>query len=126
MRRWIAAVLVALPLVGSAEFWTGNTLKRHLDTDAAITARGNRGSMDEAFDAGGAFGFVIGVHDVWVGVSVCTPTGVTAGQLLEIVRLYLRAVPHRLHENAEVLVKEALVRAFPCPQRPQSNPSRSL
>ena len=126
MKLIIAAALMLLSTSAQPEFWSGNQLKQHLDTDAAITARGNRGSMDEAFDAGGAFGFVIGVHDVWVGVSVCTPTGVTAGQLLEIVRLYLRAVPHRLHENAEVLVKEALVRAFPCPQRQQNNPSRSL
>lgn len=117
MRRTIAAVCLCVPMLASAEFYTGNTLKQYMDEDAAISARGNRGTPDQAHSAGVALGFIIGVHDVYRGRSICTQSGVTAGQLMDIVRAYFRAIPHRLHENAEVLVEEALTRIFPCQQR---------
>lgn len=125
MKLIIAAALMLLSTSAQPEFWSGNQLKQHLDTDAAITARGNRGTLDNAYDAGASLGFIIGVHDALYSVTICSPQGATAGQLVDIVRLYLRAVPHRLHENADRLVREALERVFPCPQQRQS-PSSSL
>lgn len=125
MRRAVAAFVLVVPLIGHAEFYSGNTLNRYLQTDAAMTARGDRGTTSEGHEAGVALGFIVGVHDVFKDVSICTPTGVTPGQLMEIVRAYFRAVPHRLHETAEKLVGEALSRSFPCAQR-QQTPSRNL
>jgi hypothetical protein len=124
-RMSLTIALALLPLASSAEFYSGNDLARLLATDAALTARGNRGTTTEGHESGIAMGFVVGVHDVYRDVTVCSPPGVTVGQVLEIVRMYFRAIPHRLHETAEKLVSEALAKAFPCEQR-KPPASRSL
>jgi hypothetical protein len=125
-----AALLIALSLAGPvhAEFYSGNSLARLLAIDTQITLRGGTGTREEAFDAGLGVGFIVGVADVYTRNTICPPQAVTVGQMVEIVKLYFRAIPHRLHEFAEPLVEEALRKAFPCQQRQQSAPGtqRSL
>jgi hypothetical protein len=47
----------------------------------------------------------------------CPPTGVTIGQMKEVVTKYLRDNPAKLHLNMNRLVLNALREAFPCPPR---------
>lgn len=124
MRARTTLACLAFCASAQAEYWSGNVLRQALDEDAAISARGNRATPDQGHAAGSAMGFVIGVHDVIRGVTVCTPPGVTVSQLMDIVRAYLRGVPHRLHETAESLVQEALTRVFPCEQRQRQGRER--
>ncbi|MFC4667777.1 Rap1a/Tai family immunity protein [Seohaeicola nanhaiensis] len=45
----------------------------------------------------------------------CIPQEVQNGQILDVVKLHLDAVPAQRHESARTLIMEALSEAFPCP-----------
>ena len=74
------------------------------------------------FNKGYCLGYIIGVSDaantlaVWKGFaeSICTPQGVTSGQLQKVVVNNLNENPEELHLNASSLVLNALSEAFPC------------
>jgi len=108
-----ACALIGLaPLGARAEFFTGSALLARLDAGERVD-RGTGQSGDE-FDSALAMGFIAGVYDVFVQASFCSRTGVTLGQATAVTRMYVRALPHRHHEPAYKLVREALDRAFPC------------
>lgn len=120
------AILLLLFFVGMAEparaeYVSGNNL-----LDWCSTARSSQLYYQ---DSSSCREFVVGVHD---GVEaamtlvsryaelenpievLCVPSGVTAGQLAEIVTNYLRANPENRHESANYLVILALMEAYPC------------
>lgn len=49
----------------------------------------------------------------------CAPAGSTAGQIVDIVRTYLRDHPEDRHINAAILVSTALYRVWPCTDSPK-------
>ena len=53
--------------------------------------------------------------------TVCAPSGVTSGQLTDIIVKYLRDHPAKRHYEASSLVGLALMEAFPCKDKPQPN-----
>ena len=72
-------------------------------------------------------GYIVGVYDAgevldpasdkrrWVdGWTACVPDGVLAGQLVEVVKKWLREHPAEWHYEADSLVAAALQEAFPC------------
>ena len=72
-------------------------------------------------------GYVMGVYDAgkvldkatdkrqWSGGwTACVPKGVSAGQLMEVVKKWLREHPSEWHLGAGGLVAEAFDEAFPC------------
>ena len=99
------AMLLFIPCVASAEFWTGN--------DFYNKATG------QPTDAIQAYGYAIGVYDVGVHVWFCPSTerGITVGQVSDIAKNWLANNAHRRHESAEKLLKEAFSQVWPCPQR---------
>jgi len=102
----LMAVLCFVPLVANAEFFTGNDLLRRLN-----------GSISDQTQA---LGYIQGVFDVYVSVTICPPnngTGVTAGQINDMIKNYLTNSPAIRHKTAESLINEALSGAWPCPQR---------
>jgi hypothetical protein len=50
----------------------------------------------------------------YVRLTACVPDGVSAGQLVEVVKKWLREHPENWHYGADSLVAAALQEAFPC------------
>lgn len=62
-------------------------------------------------------GFIAGVIDHSTGSLtrvICLPTGVTIGQVMDVVVNYLDDHPERRHRAAEEIVVDAGYQAFPC------------
>jgi len=69
----------------------------------------------EAFNAGFCLGLVQGVW--YASANVCTPAGVTFGQLQRVVLKFLQDNPEKLNLNQNLLAEMALSKAFPCPKK---------
>lgn len=99
-----------------AGYKSGNDIKPGLETSEG-------GGSD--YLATWSFGYVIGVADTLQSVNyVCIPggpNGVRAGQLSSVVLKHLRNNPENLHNSAEVLIYQALVKQWPCKNAAQSN-----
>ena len=103
MKKLIA---IAALMCGAAhaEFFSGNDL----------LAKMNGGN---SYDVSLALGYVMGVFDTTVGVDHCSPERVTSGQARDVVRNYLEANPSMRQYSADIHVRVALGRAWPCPQK---------
>ena len=74
------------------------------------------------FEKGSCMGYIEGVGDSvatlanWEDFAeyICTPQGVTSGQLMLVVVKNLNENPEELHMTASSLVLKALSEAFPC------------
>ena len=107
----ISAALLASS-VSHASFYDGYKLKEFADADDRIDA-GNSQTTDYSASAR-LSGFVLGVHDSVDGILVCAPSGVRAGQLVGIVKKYVREHPDKWNLPATTLVINALSSTFPC------------
>ena len=96
-----AAILLAAP---SAIALTGSQLKE--DGDKIETAPGS-------YSSGYFDGYVLGVLDL-TQERLCIAERATMGQVLEVVRKYLKDHPEELHLRASDLVIKALQTAWPC------------
>jgi hypothetical protein len=84
---------------------------------------GNRLQADRTQDRASFVNYVVGVIDGQRGrEGYCLPQGVTAGQMADVVGVFLEKRPEVRHWNGERLVAAALREAFPCAQPP--SPSR--
>ena len=104
----ITALAMLLGSSGSfAGFRSGNNLANDCKKD------------DGKFSDGVCYGYVMGVTDLllWVNpnVKLCAPSEATGGQVVAIVRKFLKEHPEMLHEDADFLVMSALLEAFRCP-----------
>lgn len=106
MKKFIA-ILLFVPMVAHAEFESGNTLLSKLDSSTIA---------DRMF----ALGYVIGVVDAYMNVSVCPPQGVTAGQINDMVRNYISNNPATRNRSADLLISEALKQVWPCRNQRQN------
>jgi hypothetical protein len=81
-----------------------------------------------SFNEGLCWGYIAGVYDAgkaldtatnkrqWsAGWTACVPDGVLAGQLVEVVKKWLRAHPERWHYAADSVVAGAVHETWPCP-----------
>ena len=87
-----------------AEFKTGNDLLADLNDSSY-------------FRQGIALGYIMGAHDTGTGVTHCAPATVTAGQVQDMVKRHLDAVPSARHLSADSHVTYVLSKAWPCPKR---------
>ena len=46
--------------------------------------------------------------------AICTPTGITAGQVTDLAKLYFEKNPEKRHYSAASSVALAMIEAFPC------------
>jgi hypothetical protein len=99
----LLAMLLCVPILAHADFWTGNDLY-------------NRQTSTDSMERVQAFGYVIGVYDVGVNAIFCpiTERGITVGQVNDMVRLWLANNPQRRNEPAERLVLEVYKQTWPC------------
>ncbi len=66
---------------------------------------------------GMCFGYVVGVMSVVAYTNYfCSPVKSTHSQATLVVKKYLLEHPEKLHLDADGLVLEALIEAFPCPE----------
>jgi hypothetical protein len=84
---------------------------------------------DASFGEGVCFGYVDGVYDAgrevpglgtnrleWPGLwTACVPKAVTLGQLVEVVKKWLREHPEDWHYGADGQVARAFSETWPCP-----------
>ena len=108
IKKLVTITALAMLLGSSASYAvliSGNKLFENCGQDGATFT-----------EVGVCYGFVFGVFDVIQGVEVCEPDDVTGGQLIGIVRKYLKENPENLHLNAAFLVTLALSEVFPCPE----------
>ena len=103
---------LAVPSISRAQFWDGYTLKERADAHDR-TDIGNVQPTDYE-KVGSLIGFVVGVHDAVDGILVCTPNQVKVGQIVGMVKKYVRENPDKWNRAASSLVISALSSAFPC------------
>ena len=103
MKKFIA-ILLCVPMFAHAEFWTGNNLLQNM--------KGT--NMDQIQ----AYGYVMGVFDTAAGVDHCGQSAgnVTVGQINDIAKQYLEQNPSLRHFAADLLVRAAFGRTWPCPK----------
>ena len=105
MKKYLIALLF-VPAMAQAEFLDGNMLlsrmQSHKDSDQFI-----------------AMGYVQGVFDTTQRASHCAPsgTGITVGQIFDMVKLFLESNPALRHLSADSLAAETFKRVWPCPKR---------
>ena len=99
MKRLILT-LALIPAAASAEFHSGNSLLALMNGDAT--------------QQGVAIGYVMGAADVGLGVIHCAPPTATAGQLRDIIKRALEAMPQHRHQTADLIIGGALGAVFPC------------
>lgn len=116
---FIMLFLALVPAHAQESFWTGMTLKQKLNSNVTL-------------DRIEALAYTLGVHDAssMAGV-VCSPDNIKAGQIREVVGLYLIFHPAILHRSAGELATLALVEPWPCPgmdpsARPRPRPGRTF
>lgn len=106
MRKTLAALLM-VPSMAMAEFESGNTLLTQLQSK-------------EMLERLHAVGYIKGVVDVYLNVTICPPnngSGVTAGQMSDMIKNYLENTPAIRHRTAESIINDAFKKVWPCPQR---------
>lgn len=100
--KYLYFLIFFIPSLCLGAFTDGNQLK------AQCT------NSESPANQGLCLGYVMGVTDVNLRDKICTPSGVTIGQLQSITIKYLNDYPDRLHYSADSLVLDALRKAFPC------------
>ncbi len=104
MKYRIFLILLFTPLIASAHFKTGNQLKSSCsDTNAVNVAL--------------CYGYAQGVVDAYGGSGFCPPAEITTEQVTSIITKYFNEYPERLHYSASSLIKDAMIKAFPCAGR---------
>ena len=98
-----ALIILALCATSAqAEFLDGNDLLRFINST-------------EAHERAVAIGYVMGVSDSHRGITHCNiSSGVTAGQMRDIVKQHLERNPQIRHQTADVLASQALAAVWPC------------
>ena len=102
--RKLLATLLFVPAMAQAEFWTGNDLYTNM-TSTDVMSKMH------------ALGYVMGVYDTGVTLAFCPSTerGITAGQVNDIVRIYMDRNPAQRNRTADRVVLDALKQTWPCP-----------
>lgn len=108
----MAAALALASAAAPAQIVTGNDLLRYMETDGLTLP---------------ALTFIIGtVKGARMGAALsdgqrlfCIPDEVDAGQVRDTVRMALRRLPERRHENAELIIVSVVQVTWPCAAKPR-------
>jgi hypothetical protein len=105
------AVVLCIAMIGQAvaEIVDGNKLFADCRDGDDPSAR------DRATKWGTCFGYASGVADALVPAGLyCTSSGATAGDVVDVVKLYLQNHPEKRHLSAPQLIVNALKDRYPC------------
>lgn len=107
MKKLLLALTIMAGTAHAAVFWDGNRLYSKMRGDP----------MDQML----ALGYVMGVSDAADTISACTPSNVTAGQTMDVVKQYLEQYPAVRHLSADIIVARSLERLWPCETKKKGN-----
>ena len=107
MKRIIAAIAITTSTMAHAYFIDGNKLLSYMQHESVTWQML-------------ALGYVQGVADMGSGVVTCAPPNITAGQLNDMMKIWLVNNPAERHRSADILITYVLTKAWPCPKRPKS------
>lgn len=96
----ILAILLFVPAMASAKFFSGNDLLREM----------NGSNVDQML----AIGYVLGVVDVHSKEVICLPENIRSGQIHDTVKLFLEQNPTIRHYSANSLILYRLEQVWPC------------
>lgn len=105
----------------SARYFDGSRLKDLVDTDDMVEAKTD--NYSDIWGSGALFGYVVGVYEGVEDILVCTPENVKPGQLVGIVKKFVKNNPEMWNMPANQIVVMALSQAFPCPNVRKSKQS---
>ena len=75
----------------------------------------NPNARDSTYKWGTCFGYINGVADALVPAGLyCVPKGASAGQVLDVAKLYLQDHADKRYLPAPQLIVNALTEKFPC------------
>lgn len=100
------SVLLVLP--AQAQMFDGNKL---LDIFKKAETAGNN------VDWGVSRGYVAGVYDANSGVTFCTPSTVSLGQMSDMTHKYLENNPAVRHLSAEAIIVYFMGKTWPCAKK---------
>lgn len=103
------SMMLALP--AQAQMFDGNKL---LDIFKKAETSGNH------VDWGMSRGYVAGVYDSNTGVTFCTPSSMTLGQIADMSQKYLETNPSVRHLPAEAIIVYFLSKSWPCAKKGSS------
>jgi hypothetical protein len=109
--KLVAAGLLCAAMNAQAGFFDGNSLARDMQEWEKYE---RKDPLANNLVAGVFMGYVAGVADAYDEIIICPPDNSTVRQLSGVVAEFLKLNPHLLAEPAEVLVKDALLKSFPC------------
>ena len=104
MKFALITLLATASFAAQAEFKTGNKLYQQIT--------GNHGEYMNAI------GYVTGVADALNGAIACPPESVTAGQLMDMTKLYLENYPSTRHLSADAIISRIMSVTWPCKKGP--------
>ena len=96
-----ALVILMFPVIAHAQFFSGNDLHERLNSENVV----NRSI---------GLGFVAGIVDAHIDVSICAPESVQLRQAVDIVKQWLTNNPDKRHLSAALLTYHALRQVWPC------------
>jgi len=99
----LLTILLLVPAMAYAEFFSGNTLLSRMNGDANERIQ--------------ALGYIQGVSDAYVRIVFCPPENVTAGQLYDMMKNYLTNNPVSRNRTADAIIAEAFGQVWPCAKR---------
>ena len=110
MKKYCTAALVAALVSGSAsaQMFDGNKL---LDVFKKAETVGNH------IDWGMSRGYVAGVYDSNAGITICTPSAMTLGQMADMAKNYLENNPAVRHLPAEAIIVHYMSKTWPCAKK---------
>ena len=132
MKRLFFTIAFCLwPIKGLGEplivFDSGNDLYRHLQDCKKF--EGGKVTYGNYWSCGYRSGFIVGVHDTFIDLQAtlkslgasefflaCPPKVVAKQQILDVVFAYLTNNPAKRQNAANILIEEAIVDAWPCPE----------
>lgn len=116
MSIFFFAVLLAIPLNSLAgTFHDGNQLNRWVD--AYERASAGTASTEDYNSAAQANGYITATSDAFDGRFFCNPEHAQAGQIIFVVRKYIKEHPESWNNSASSIIVAALKAAFPCTRK---------
>ena len=105
MKKYLIALLF-VPAMAQAEFLDGNMLLSRIHSS-------------NVSDNLVAMGYIQGIFDANQRATHCAPSGsgITVGQVYDMVKHYLEANPSIRHRTADMLVADVFKQVWPCQRR---------
>lgn len=109
------AVVLCLSMTSASEAFTGKDFKTACDSGDRYASGGSGfKATGDAYSGGECLGYVHGVNDALPQGIICPKEGITVGDEVNMVRAFMKQHPSRILEPAVDLVRESLMRAYPC------------